>query len=30
MPPVGFETAVPASKRSQTHALDHMETGISI
>jgi hypothetical protein len=28
MPPVGFEPAVPASERSQTHALDRAATGI--
>ena len=27
-PPAGFETAIPASERSQTHALDHSATGI--
>jgi len=26
--PTGFELAVPANKRPQTHALDHMATGI--
>jgi hypothetical protein len=28
MPPVGFETAIPASERPQTHALDRAATGI--
>jgi hypothetical protein len=28
MPPVGFEPAIPASERLQTHALDRMATGI--
>jgi hypothetical protein len=28
MPPVGFEPAIPASERSQTHALDRAATGI--
>jgi len=28
MPPEGFETAIPASERPQTHALDRAATGI--
>jgi hypothetical protein len=28
MPPVGFEPAILASKRPQTHDLDNMATGI--
>jgi hypothetical protein len=28
MPPVGFETTIPASTRAQTYALDHAATGI--
>jgi hypothetical protein len=28
MPPAGFEAAIPASERSQTHALDRAATGI--
>jgi hypothetical protein len=28
MPPVGFEPAIPASERPQTHALDPAATGI--
>ena len=28
MPPVGFETAIPASKRPQTNALEHAAIGI--
>jgi hypothetical protein len=28
MPPVGFEPAIPASERPQTHALDRAATGI--
>ena len=28
MPPAGFETAIPASKRTKTHALDHAATWI--
>jgi hypothetical protein len=28
MPPVGFEHTIPASARSQTHALDRAATGI--
>jgi hypothetical protein len=28
MPPVGFEPAIPASERPQTHALDRTATGI--
>ena len=28
MPPGGFETTIPASERPQTHALDHVATGI--
>jgi hypothetical protein len=27
MPPVGFEPAIPASARPQTHALDRAATG---
>jgi len=27
MPPAGFEPAIPASKRPQTHALDRAATG---
>jgi hypothetical protein len=30
MPPVGFEPAIPASERTQTHALDRAATGIGI
>jgi hypothetical protein len=30
MPPPGFETTIPASERSQTHALDRAATGISL
>jgi hypothetical protein len=29
MPLAGFETAIPASERPQTHALDRLATGIS-
>jgi hypothetical protein len=29
MPPAGFEPAVPASERSQTHALNCAATGIT-
>jgi len=29
MPPAGFVPAIPASERSQTHALDRAATGIS-
>jgi hypothetical protein len=28
MPPAGFEHAIPASERPQTHALDRAATGI--
>ena len=28
MPPAGFEPAIPASERPQTHALDRTATGI--
>ena len=28
MPPAGFELAIPAWQRSQTHALDRTATGI--
>jgi len=28
IPPAGFETAIPASERPQTHALDRVTTGI--
>jgi hypothetical protein len=28
MPPAGFETAIPASERLLTHAIDHAVTGI--
>jgi hypothetical protein len=28
MPPAGFETAIPASERPQTHALDRAATAI--
>ena len=28
MPPAGFEPAIPASKRPQTHALEQAATGI--
>jgi hypothetical protein len=28
MPPTGFETAIPARERPQTHALDRAATGI--
>jgi hypothetical protein len=28
MPPAGFETAIPASERPQTHALDRAAIGI--
>ena len=28
MPPAGFEPAIPASERPQTHALDRVATGI--
>jgi len=28
MPPASFEPAIPASELPQTHALDHMVTGI--
>jgi hypothetical protein len=28
MPPVGFEHAIPASERPQTHTLDRAATGI--
>jgi hypothetical protein len=30
MPLAGFETAIPASERPQTHALDPTATGIDI
>ena len=30
MPPAGFEPAVPASERPQTHALDRAATGIGV
>jgi hypothetical protein len=30
MPPVGFEPAIPASERPQTHALDRAATGITL
>jgi len=30
MPLAGFEPTIPASERSQTHALDHAVTGIGI
>jgi hypothetical protein len=30
MPPAGFETAIPASKRPQTHVLDRAATGIGL
>jgi hypothetical protein len=30
MPPAGFELAIPASERPQTHALDRAATGIGI
>jgi hypothetical protein len=30
MPPAGFEPTVPASKRPQTHALDHAAAGIAV
>ena len=30
MPPVGFEPAIPASERPQTHALDRAATGTDI
>jgi hypothetical protein len=29
MPPARFEPLIPASERSQTHALDHESTGIA-
>jgi len=28
MPPVGFESTIPASEQPQTHALDRAATGI--
>jgi len=28
MPPAGFELAIPANERQQTHALEHAATGI--
>jgi hypothetical protein len=28
MLPAGFESAIPASKRPQTHALEHAATGV--
>jgi len=30
MPPAGFEPAIPASELPQTHALDHVATGIGL
>jgi len=30
MPPAGFEPTVSASEQSQSHALDHVATGVSI
>jgi len=30
MPPVGSEPTIPASERSQTHALDRTATGIRL
>jgi hypothetical protein len=30
MPPAGFEPAIPASERPQTHALDSAATGIGL
>jgi hypothetical protein len=30
MPPAGFEPAIPASERPQTHALDRATTGTGI
>jgi hypothetical protein len=30
MPPAGFEPAIPASERPQTHALDVAATGIGV
>ena len=30
MPPVGFEPAIPASERPQTHTLDREATGIGL
>jgi hypothetical protein len=30
MPPAGFEPTIPASERSQTHALDCAVTGIGL
>jgi hypothetical protein len=30
MPSAGFETAIPAGDRSQTHALDRSATGIGL
>ena len=30
MPPAGFEPAIPASERQQTHALDRAATGTGI
>jgi hypothetical protein len=30
MPPTGFEPAIPASERPQTHALDRAATGIGL
>jgi hypothetical protein len=30
MPPVGFEPAIPASKRPQTYALDRAATGEAV
>jgi len=28
MPPAEYEPVIPASKRPQTHTLDHVDTGI--
>jgi len=30
MPPAGFELAIPASERPQTHAVDSAATGIGV
>ena len=30
MPPAGFEPAIPASERPQTHALDRLAAGIGV
>jgi len=30
MPPAGFESAIPVSERTQTHALDRAATGIGL